>query len=47
MGSLKDVRSWLAMYGEPDPGKIPTGSMTTFAASRPAASPVNCPLETP
>ncbi len=22
------------MYGEPDPGKIPTGSMTTFTASR-------------
>ena len=22
------------MYGEPDPGKIPTGSMTTFAASK-------------
>ena len=33
-GSLKDVRSWLSSYGEPDPGKIPTGSMTTFAPSR-------------
>ena len=22
------------MYGEPDPGKIPTGSMTTFTPSR-------------
>ena len=28
------MRSWLAMYGEPDPGKLPTGSMTTFAPSR-------------
>mmetsp|Transcript_46029 Transcript_46029/g.115449 ORF Transcript_46029/g.115449 Transcript_46029/m.115449 type:complete len:220 (-) Transcript_46029:6-665(-) len=32
--SVRDLRSWLNLYGEPDPGKIPTGTMTTFVASR-------------
>lgn len=33
-GAVRDLRSWLSMYGEPDPGKIPTGTMTTFVPSR-------------
>ena len=33
-GAIRDLRSWLQLYGEPDPGKIPTGTMTTFTASK-------------
>ena len=32
-GAIRDLRSWLQLYGEPDPGKIPTGTMTTFYPS--------------
>ena len=28
-GAVRDLRSWLSMYGEPDPGKIPTGAHAT------------------
>ena len=31
---MRDLRSWLNLYGEPDPGRIPTGTMTTFKPSR-------------
>ena len=33
-GAIRDLRTWLQLYGEPDPGKIPTGTMTTFTASK-------------
>mmetsp|Transcript_53934 Transcript_53934/g.128196 ORF Transcript_53934/g.128196 Transcript_53934/m.128196 type:complete len:235 (-) Transcript_53934:31-735(-) len=32
-GAVRDLRSWLTLYGEPDPGRIPTGTMTTFIPS--------------
>mmetsp|Transcript_46403 Transcript_46403/g.145571 ORF Transcript_46403/g.145571 Transcript_46403/m.145571 type:complete len:82 (+) Transcript_46403:531-776(+) len=31
---VKDVRSWLQLYGEPDPKRVPTGVMSTFRPSR-------------
>ena len=33
-GAIRDLRAWLQLYGEPDPGKIPTGTMTTFYPSK-------------
>jgi hypothetical protein len=33
-GALQDIRAWLQVYGEPDPGKIPTGTMSTFTPSK-------------
>mmetsp|Transcript_52964 Transcript_52964/g.115031 ORF Transcript_52964/g.115031 Transcript_52964/m.115031 type:complete len:228 (+) Transcript_52964:1-684(+) len=30
---VRDLRSWLDAYGEPQPDRIPTGSMTTFKPS--------------
>ena len=31
---VRDLKSWLKMYGEPSPDKIPTGFLTTFRASK-------------
>jgi hypothetical protein len=31
---VQDLKSWLKMYGEPSPDKIPTGFLTTFRASK-------------
>jgi hypothetical protein len=32
--NVQDLKSWLDTYGEPSTDRIPTGSMTTFKASR-------------